>query len=90
MRPAIEFTDEASAELADAIEGLWRLSPAAAKRFADDYDGRVAQILRFPKSGRRESPNQYSMLVRRFGYRIVYQFAENRVLITGLRNMRRG
>lgn len=89
MPVPIEFTGALDTELEEVISALLAFSAPVARRFADAFDRCIEQLQRFPESGTNEAEDRYTIPIGRSGYRILYRFANGRIVVTGLKNMRR-
>ncbi len=88
MAIGLEWSEEALADLHEAIDNLWIVSKAYAERFADAHDEVISNLQLFPMLGLKQD-GRFATHVRDFGYRIIYEFEQGKVTIIRLENMRR-
>jgi len=98
MRPrTIEWAAQARRDLFDVVDFLRSERPPAARRFLDLLDRRLAQVARFPESGRPipeeqgprgidERPHREVMVL---GWRVGYVVAERITVLYLLHGARR-
>ena len=89
MRPgAVRFSARALRRQVEAYDWYKERSAETAERFLVAVQAATAQLLRFPRSGRRGQGEIRQQRVRAFPYALLYRVRQNDILILTLAHMR--
>jgi toxin ParE1/3/4 len=88
-KAVVEWAEPALGELGAIARYIYERDPMAAQRFLARVDASVARLRTLPRLGRQvpEEPDHRELIVR--PCRIIYRFAEPRVLVVHVRRFER-